>query len=72
MLPLDAGLFGMPEVRMSTQDADRFGHGQTISHKAPEGRVRVYLGPRFLGVGESDGKTIRPKRVIAQVTPRSG
>lgn len=64
LLPPDAGLPGLPEVRLSTEDGRRFEQGQRVQRRAPAGLVRVYVGPRFTGVGESDGSGVRPRKVL--------
>lgn len=68
LLPVDALLQNLPEVRLEPADAARFVRGQTVPWDgAAQARIRVYgAGGGLLGVGEAaaDG-TISPKRVIA-------
>ncbi len=68
LLPLDALLQDLPEVRLEPAGQARFVRGQSVSWKGkPQARVRVYSSAgALLGVGEAhaDG-TIRPKRVFA-------
>ncbi|MFH1044005.1 MAG: tRNA pseudouridine(55) synthase TruB [Pseudomonadota bacterium] len=68
LLPLDALLQDLPEVRLAPALQARFVQGQAVPWDGPpHARVRVYGGSSgaLLGIGEagSDG-TISPKRVI--------
>ena len=69
LLPLDALLQELPEVRLEPPEQARFLQGQSLPGRgAPQDRVRVYgVGGALLGVAEirPDG-AISPKRVIAQ------
>ncbi len=65
MLPSDAGLLHLGEARLSTEEARAFGYGQPVPSSMPEGFVRVYVGPRFAGVGATDGNQLRPRKVLA-------
>lgn len=68
LLPVDALLQSLPEVRLEPLEQARFVQGQAVPWDGPaEPRVRVYgTGGALLGVGESDGEgTVLPKRVIA-------
>ena len=68
LLPVDALLQNLPEVRLAPAQQARFVQGQAVPWDGPpQARVRVYgAGGALLGVGEAgaDG-TISPKRVIA-------
>jgi tRNA pseudouridine55 synthase len=70
LLPLDALLQDLPQVRLEPAQQARFLQGQALPWVGPSrARVRVYgSGGALLGVGEAgaDG-TLSPKRVIAQV-----
>jgi tRNA pseudouridine55 synthase len=70
LLPLDALLQDLPEVRLEPAQQARFLQGQALPWAGPSrARVRVYgSGGALLGVGEAgaDG-TLSPKRVIAQI-----
>jgi tRNA pseudouridine55 synthase len=63
-LPMDAGLLSMPELRLSTGDARRFENGGVVELRPPGPLVRVYCGPRFLGIGESRDGKLKPRKVI--------
>jgi tRNA pseudouridine55 synthase len=71
LLPVDAGVPGLPMVRLDDVDSDRLRHGQPVAPAGAEsgpatGLVRVY-GPRdaFLGLGVADGEgRIAPKRLF--------
>jgi len=66
LMPMDAGLMGMAEMRLTTQDARLFENGRMVDLRPPGPLVRVYCGPRFVGIGEtSDGK-LKPRKVIVE------
>ncbi len=70
LLPLDALLQDLPEVRLETEQELRFLQGQAVPSLGPSrARVRVYgSAGALLGVGEVDADgTLSPKRVVAQV-----
>lgn len=69
LLPLDALLQDLPEVRLEPAQQARFLQGQAVPWSGPaQARLRVYgSGGALLGVGELGvGGAIAPKRVIAQ------
>lgn len=66
LLAVDQPLTGIPVVQLSDDEAGRIRHGQTIHCPQPcQGQIRLYHGPRFLGLGElsRDGK-IAPKKLF--------
>lgn len=71
LLPVDAGVPGLPMICLDDADADRLRHGQPVAPVGGDtgpatGLVRVY-GPRdaFLGLGVADGEgRIAPKRLF--------
>jgi tRNA pseudouridine55 synthase len=68
LLPVDALLQSLPEVRLEPAQEARFVRGQTVPWDgSPQARVRVYgASGALLGVGAAAaGGTISPKRVIA-------
>jgi tRNA pseudouridine55 synthase len=65
-LPMDSALIGMPEVRLTTQDARKFENGQIVEFRPPAELVRVYCGPRFVGVGAAAGGKLKPRKVIVE------
>ena len=68
LLPVDALLQNLPEVRLEAAQQARFVQGQAVPWVGPaRARVRVYgAGGALLGVGEAEADgTISPKRVIA-------
>jgi len=68
LLPVDALLQNLPEVRLEPAQQARFVQGQAVPWDGPpQPRVRVYgTSGALLGVGEADADgTISPKRVIA-------
>ena len=70
LLPVDALLQDLPEVRLEPAQQLRFLRGQALPWDGPaQARVRVYGSDgALLGVGEAHIEgAISPKRVIAQV-----
>ena len=70
LLPVDALLQTLPEVRLEPAQQARFVQGQAVRWDGPpQARVRVYgASGALLGVGEADAHgTISPRRVIAGV-----
>ncbi|MGP1679334.1 MAG: tRNA pseudouridine(55) synthase TruB [Burkholderiales bacterium] len=68
LLPVDALLQDLPEVRLEPALQARFLQGQAVPWGGPaQARVRVYgTAGALLGVGETDAEgTISPRRVIA-------
>ncbi len=63
LLPIDAAVMHLPEVRLSTQELQDFENGRRVS-KEVAGLVRVYGGPRFVGIGEPAGVEMKPRKVI--------
>ena len=64
LLPMDVALMHLPEVRLTTEELHRFETGRGVDRSA-DGPVRVYCGPRFVGIGtpgESGG--LRPLKVL--------
>jgi tRNA pseudouridine55 synthase len=63
LLPMDVGVLHLPEVRLSTEELHRFESGLAVDRPA-SGTVRVYCGPRFVGIGEGAGQELRPRKVL--------
>ncbi|HLY11868.1 MAG TPA: tRNA pseudouridine(55) synthase TruB [Planctomycetota bacterium] len=63
LLPMDVALMHLPEVRVSTEELHRFETGRSIDRPV-EGIVRVYCGPRFVGIGEKGDSGLRPRKVL--------
>jgi tRNA pseudouridine55 synthase len=63
LLPIDTAVMHFGEARLTTEEAHAFENGRTVRQKV-EGLVRVYCGPRFIGIGESEGDGLRPRKVI--------
>lgn len=63
LLPVDTAVMHLPEARLSTEDAGRFETGRLVERPVP-GPVRVYCGPRFIGVGRPAEGGLRPWKVI--------
>ncbi len=64
LLPVDAAVGHLPEMRLSEEEAGDFVHGRFIARPAA-GIVRVYRDERFLGVGEPSGEGLKPRKVLA-------
>ena len=79
LLPVDAGVPGLPMIKLDGADADRLRHGQPVplagdepgsrndpGRVAASGLVRVYgPGDAFLGLGVADGEgRLAPKRLF--------
>ncbi|MBI3858435.1 MAG: tRNA pseudouridine(55) synthase TruB [Planctomycetes bacterium] len=63
LLPMDVGVMHLPEVRLSTGELHDFENGRTVAREV-EPIVRVYCGPRFVGIGEKSGSLLKPRKVI--------
>jgi len=63
LLPLDVALMHLPEIRLTTEELHAFENGRTVAREVP-GLVRVYCGPRFVGIGEQAGAMMKPRKVI--------
>jgi len=63
LLPMDVALMHLPEVRLTTEELHRFENGRSVDRPV-EGLVRVYCGPRFVGIGEKAATGLKPRKVI--------
>ena len=63
LLPIDTAVMRLPEVRLSTEEAHRFENGRIVLREGT-GLVRVYCGPRFMGIGEGAPEGLRPRKVL--------
>lgn len=70
LLPVDAGILHLESVRLSEEDARAFSHGRVVRTRSKEGLVRVYSGEYFIGVAESDGDLLRPRKVLGTIKQR--
>ncbi len=66
LLPVDLLVRHLPRLDLSVDQARRLNMGQALADVEPiTGRVRVYLGEYFLGVGEGDETgVLRAKRLL--------
>ncbi len=64
--PLDA-LAGWPTIQLSGEEERRVRLGQPLvaDDQAPRGLVALAAGEDLVAVGESDGRTVRPRKVFA-------
>ena len=63
LLPMDVAVMHLPEVRLTTEELHHFENGRTVPREV-EPLVRVYCGPRFVGIGEKSGSVLKPRKVI--------
>jgi tRNA pseudouridine55 synthase len=63
LLPMDVALMHLPEVRLTTEELHHFENGRTVEREVGP-VVRVYCGPRFVGIGEKSGNLLKPRKVI--------
>jgi len=63
LLPMDVAVMHLPEVRLTTEELHHFENGRTVPREV-EPLVRVYCGPRFVGIGEGAGGVLKPRKVI--------
>src|SRR5262245_15633475 len=63
LLPMDVALMHLPEVRLTTEELHHFENGRIVAREV-EPLVRVYCGPRFVGIGEKSGSGLKPRKVI--------
>jgi hypothetical protein len=63
LLPMDVAVMHLPEVRLTTEELHHFENGRTVEREV-EPIVRVYCGPRFVGIGEKSGSVLKPRKVI--------
>jgi len=63
LLPMDVALMHLPELRLTTEELHRFETGRSVDRPV-EGIVRVYCGPRFVGIGEKAESGLKPRKVI--------
>jgi tRNA pseudouridine55 synthase len=63
LLPMDVALMHLPEVRLTTEELHHFENGRTVAREV-EPLVRVYCGPRFVGIGERAGSAMKPRKVL--------
>jgi tRNA pseudouridine55 synthase len=63
LLPMDVALMHLPEVRLTTEELHDFENGRIVKREV-EPLVRVYCGPRFVGIGERSGSALKPRKVL--------
>ncbi|MFN4341528.1 MAG: tRNA pseudouridine(55) synthase TruB [Azonexus sp.] len=67
--PVDALLQSLPAVHLAVLEANRFSHGNPVALPSGlQGKLRVYVDGRLLGVGEpGPGGLLWPKRLVQLV-----
>ena len=63
LLPLDVALMHLPEIRLTTEELHRFENGRCVERPV-QGIVRVYCGPRFVGIGQPGESGLKPRKVL--------
>ena len=63
LLPVDTAVRHLPEVRLTEPEEADFVNGRLVARPV-EGTVRVYREDRFLGMGESSGGGMKPRKVL--------
>jgi tRNA pseudouridine55 synthase len=66
ILPIDCALGHLPGITLTTKQTERFCQGvKTTLNNPHSGIVSIYTPDGdFLGIGESDGQTLRPRKVL--------
>ena len=67
LLPPDWPLAHLAAVRLEADEARRLLQGQSVPAQVPEAPARVRLyddSGVFLGLGEADGRAVRPRRLL--------
>ncbi|MBI1424350.1 MAG: tRNA pseudouridine(55) synthase TruB [Gammaproteobacteria bacterium] len=69
LLPLDCMLQDLPILELDAVQVTRIAQGQrlVLEHLQPGGRVRIYGGNSFIGVGLLDGKLLAAERLLSNV-----
>jgi len=65
LLPPDAALAGMAELRVDAPTGTALRHGRRPAHRAAPGRYRIYGPDGFLGVARADGTELCAERLMA-------
>jgi tRNA pseudouridine55 synthase len=72
LLPVDAAITELPELRLDSSAAERVQNGQTVAANCElaVARVRLYdaQSRRFIGLGEVVAGTLYPRRLVASAT----
>jgi tRNA pseudouridine55 synthase len=63
LLPMDVAVMHLPEVRLTTEELHHFEHGRLVD-RVVEPLVRVYCGPRFVGIGKQADGGLKARKVI--------
>jgi tRNA pseudouridine55 synthase len=66
LLPPDALLQDLPEIRLDEAQSERFTHGNPVAVECEvQGKCRVYAESGLLGVGHADSGKVHPHRLLA-------
>ena len=64
ILPVEEVLYWMDAYHLTGRWAERFLKGGKVPVDAPDGLYRVYVGGEFVGIGESSGGYLKPRRLL--------
>jgi tRNA pseudouridine55 synthase len=69
LLPLDCMLQELPSLELDATELQRMAQGQRLGKNLdlPDGKLRLYSGGIFVGVGELQGTRLAPSRLLAGV-----
>lgn len=63
--PMPEALSELPHVSLGSSEVARLRHGQSVAVIASPGEVALLQGETLIGVGISDGRMIRPAKVLS-------
>ena len=58
-------LLDLPKMKLNSMDTQNILNGQSLDIEFDNGEVLLFLEKTFIGVGDSDGKKIKPVRLIS-------
>lgn len=69
LMPLDRLVFNLPLLKLDSVQAIRLARGQRIgwTDSQPDGKRRLYVEGRFIGLGELIGGRLSPSRLLSSV-----
>jgi tRNA pseudouridine55 synthase len=69
LMPLDRLVQNLPGLELDEVQANRLAQGQRLglSDMYPDGKRRLYIAGRFIGLGELEGGRLAPSRLLSSV-----
>jgi tRNA pseudouridine55 synthase len=69
LMPLDRLVQNLPDLELDEIQANRLAQGQRLglSDSKPDGKRRLYVAGRFIGLGELEGGRLTPIRLLSSV-----